>query len=290
MQHRIQRHQRILAGKRLLPGRHFVHHHAKGKQVAAEIDFLAARLLRRHVNCGPGNHPHRGQRIVRRRSSIAVGTDVVQQLGQAEIEHLHLPARSQENVRRLDIPMHDSLGMRRRQRVRHLDADIEHALGLHRLSRDGLLQALALQLLHHNEGMAAVILNAVNSADVRMIQQRRRPRLPREAFQRFGVAHKVFRDELQGDMPPQLQVLGLVNHAHTTAPELSQDAIVGYGLADHEKTQLPNAVMLGPPATPVNWPVLIAIVPKLTTTLSFCVAAGAPRLPCDDYYEVINTE
>ena len=142
-----------------------------------------------------------------------------------------------------------------------------------------MLQALALQLLHHNEGMAAVILNAMDRADVLMVQQRRRPRLARKAFQRFRVARQVFRDELEGNVPSELQVLGLINHAHTTAPELAQDAIVGYGLADHERTQVPNAVMVGPPAATVNWPVLIVIVPKLTNTLSFCVAEGARGCP-----------
>jgi len=31
--------------------------------------------------------------------------------------------------------------------------------------------------------------------------------------------------------------------------------------------------MLGPRTASVNWPVLIAIVPKLTTAMSFCVMA-----------------
>src|SRR5258708_22379534 len=118
--------------------------------------------------------------------------------------------------------------------------------------------------------MAMVVLNAMDSADVGMIQQRCRPRLSREAFQRFGVARKIFRDELQGYVPPQLQVFRLVNHAHATAPELSQDAIVGDCLANHEKTEPSDAVMLGPPTIPVNWPVLIVFVPKLTNALTFC--------------------
>src|SRR5208337_597218 len=54
-----------------------------------------------------------------------------------------------------------------------------------------------------------------------------------------------FWDELQRDVPPEFQVLGLVDHAHTTAPKLAQDAIVGHGLTDHENTTLPTAVMLG---------------------------------------------
>ena len=106
------------------------------------------------------------------------------------------------------------------------------------LSADALLQALALQLLHHDEGMPVVIFNAVDRADIGMIQQRCRPRLSLESFQRFGVAGEIFGNELQRDMPPQLQVLGLVHHAHATAPKLAQDAIVGYCLTDHEKTTL----------------------------------------------------
>src|SRR5208282_2330809 len=121
---------------------------------------------------------------------------------------------------------------------------------------DGLLQALALQLLHHDEGVPVVILDTVNRANVGMVQQRRRPRLPREAFQRLGVAHQVFRNELERNVPPQLKVFGLIYHAHTTAPQLAQDAIVGHCLADHESTEPPDAVMLGPPETPVNWPVI----------------------------------
>src|ERR1022692_3026063 len=200
----------------------------------------------------------------------------MQQFGQPEIQHLDLTARSKKNVCRLDISVHDPLGVRCRQSVRHLDADLKHLLGVHRMSGDALLQALALQLLHHDEGMPVVILNAMNGADVGMIQQRRRLRFSCEAFQRLGVTCKIFWNELQGDMPAQLQVFGLVHNTHATTAELPEDAIVGDGLANHESTELPNAVMLGPSAAPVNWSVRIIIVPKLTIPLSFCVRSGVP--------------
>ena len=61
----------------------------------------------------------------------------------------------------------------------------------------------------------------------------------------LGSPAKIFRDEFQRNVPPQLQVFGLVNHAHAAAPELSQNAVMGYGLADHERATLPTAVMLG---------------------------------------------
>ena len=105
------------------------------------------------------------------------------------------------------------------------------------LSGNALLQALALQLLHHDEGMAVVILNAVDGADVGMVQQRSRPCFPLEALQRLGIAGQIFRNKLQRNVPPQLEIFGLVNHTHATAPELAQDAIVGDCLANHEKTE-----------------------------------------------------
>src|ERR1039457_191669 len=157
----------------------------------------------------------------------------MQQFGEAEIQYLHLTAGGQEDVCRLDIPMHDPFGMRRGQSVRHLDADIEHLLRLH-------------------EGMSVVVLDTVDGADIGMVQQRRGSCFPLESFQRFGVARKIFWDELQRDVPPQFQVLSLVYDAHATAPELAQDAVVGYGLANHERATLPTAVMLGPWKHQVN--------------------------------------
>ena len=53
-------------------------------------------------------------------------------------------------------------------------------------------------------------------------------------------------DRIQGDMAAQLEVFSLIDNAHTTASELSQDAIVGHLLADHyEPTPLPGGMKAG---------------------------------------------
>ena len=90
MQHGIQGHDHVIAGEGFLPGGHFIEHHAEGKQVGAGIELFAARLLRRHVNRGAGNHAHRGQRVFDR--SLLAGRQllVAQELGQAEVENLGL--------------------------------------------------------------------------------------------------------------------------------------------------------------------------------------------------------
>ncbi len=90
VQHRIQSHDHVVAGERLLPRGHFVEHDAEGKQIGARIKLLAARLLRRHVNRGAGNHAHRGQRIFDRRFLAGGHVLVAQKFGQSEVEDLGL--------------------------------------------------------------------------------------------------------------------------------------------------------------------------------------------------------
>ena len=43
----------------------------------------------------------------------------------------------------------------------------------------------------------------------------------------------VFGEELEGDEAAELDVFGLVDHAHAAAAEFFEDAIVRDGLADH---------------------------------------------------------
>src|ERR1700691_2690666 len=139
--------------------------------------------------------------------------------------------------------MNDALGMQRFQRFRNLYSYVEdrvHFEGLAALHP--LFKALAFQLLHDDEGMAIVVLDVVDGADVRMVQAGRRSRLALEAVQRLAVADHAVRNELQGHMPAEAQVLGLTNYAHASATDFPDNAIVGDRLADHEG---PVGVMLG---------------------------------------------
>src|SRR5881227_2008844 len=61
---------------------------------------------------------------------------------------------------------------------------------------DTRLQALALQLLHDNEGMAIVILNFVDGAYGGVVQQAGGARLTLEALQGFAVSEQVIGKEL----------------------------------------------------------------------------------------------
>ena len=78
-------------------GRHLIKDRAQRKQVGARIDFLATRLLRRHISDRAHGRSGRGQ--VRRSGRVLRGANrfhfhfAARQLGQPEVEDFHLPAR-----------------------------------------------------------------------------------------------------------------------------------------------------------------------------------------------------
>src|SRR3984893_14565382 len=174
------------------------------------------------------------------------------QFGQTKVEHFDLTAGGQKNVCWLDVAVHNPFGVRCSQRVCNLYSGVEHLIQFDGMAGNALLQALTLQLLHNDEGMSLVLFDAMDRADMRMVQLRGCPRLTLETLQRFGVADKIFRDELERNVASQLDVFGLVDDAHTTAPQLSQDAIVGDSLADHERPRSLQAAILGRARTQVK--------------------------------------
>ena len=105
---------------------------------------------------------------------------------QTEIENLYRSALGQKNVRRLDVAMNDALRVRGIETRRRSESLFPAASSTgERLTRDAMLQRLALQQLHRDEGAAFVFANFVNRADIWMIQRRGRTRLALEAFDRL---------------------------------------------------------------------------------------------------------
>ena len=90
----------------------------------------------------------------------------------------------------------------------------------------------ALQILHGDEGAAVLLADVMNGADVGMIQRGRGASLALEPAQRLPVASQFVRQELERDEATEPGVLRFVNHAHSAAAELLDDAVVGEGLAD----------------------------------------------------------
>ena len=155
-------------------------------------------------------------------------------LRQPEIQHLGLVAVGHKNIGGLDVAVNNALGVRRFERVRDLDGQLHQHIHLEGTLADALLKRLPLQQLHGDEIPAVGLSDLVDRADVRVIQGRGGPGLALEALQRRRVFLQLSGQKLQSHVPAEVEVLGLVHHAHATAAELVQDAVVGDGFARHQ--------------------------------------------------------
>ena len=235
VKNRVEQVRRRVTAEGQRASSHFVQNGSEREQIGAGIEILAARLLGRHVgNCADGS-AGAGQMV--RLDRCLRGSKRTARagcyFGQSEIENLGVSTFGHKNVRRLDVPVNDVLGMGGVERVSDLDGQREQGIEFERMARDHMLQRRAIQKLHDDERLAILFANVVDGADVGMVERRGRFRLPAKPFKCLMVAGHVFRQKLEGHKPVEAGVLRFVNHTHAPATELRDDAVVRDGLADH---------------------------------------------------------
>ena len=118
-----------------------------------------------------------------------------------------MAARSDENIRRLDVSMNDSFRVRHIQSVGNFDGEIEQHLKLKRTAGDAMLQRRAFQILHHDEGMAVLLRDLVNRSDVRMIQRGSGARFAAKTFKSLRISGHLFRQEFSARRNGQARCL-----------------------------------------------------------------------------------
>ena len=155
-------------------------------------------------------------------------------LRQAEVEDLHLAARGDEDVRRLDVAVHDALGVRRFERVGDLDGRVAAACPI---SMRLPAHAFCASVSPSSSSMTMkcrpfVLLDRVDGADVRVIERRGGARLALEALEQLAVLGHLRRKKLQRDAAAELGVLGFVHHAHATRAQFVENLVMQEGLAD----------------------------------------------------------
>ena len=107
----------------------FVKHQPKGEQVCSRVQLLSTYLLGGQIRRSSKRRARSGQcriraAIVVRAGQFGTAFDRIQELGHSGIKNLHLATIRNEDVRRLDIPMNDSLLVSRIQSVDDLNCDI----------------------------------------------------------------------------------------------------------------------------------------------------------------------
>ena len=197
----------------LVRGEQLVEHRPQREDVRAGIGFLSPHLLGGHV--------------VRRAHDGAGGGHLGgAEAGEAEVHDLHLPARLDVDVPRLQVAVDDLLGVGVGEPV----ADLLHEVELLAEVRDGtrvddLAEIRPLEQLHGHVDTAVLLPQVEDGDDVGMVEARRGLGLTQEALAGIALCGGAARDRLDRDEAVEQGIVGLEDLAHRALADLADDLV-----------------------------------------------------------------
>ena len=206
---------RGLGPERRVSGTHGVHDPAQAEEVDPGVDGLAPGLLRRHVVRRPGGH------------AALADARVVGRAGETEVGDLDsLDAVLEEDIRRLDIAVHEPLRVCRRQARGHLHANPEHFAGGQRaVALDPCLKRLAGDVLHHEVGEALPRVDRVDRDHMVVGHRRSRPGLAGETQPGRAEERQLGGEDLDRDDAGEGRIRAFQDHAHPPSADDLKDLI-----------------------------------------------------------------
>ena len=206
---------RSLAHEGRSPGEQLIHDHPERVQVAAPIGDMALGLLRAEVGSRPDHRSGAGELF-----------GVVEGAGDAEVGDLHGAVGGEQDVRRLDVAMHQTLGVCCGEGRGHLESDLGDPAGLeHAFGAEDVAQVLALNELHHHEVGAVVLAPVVNRHDAGVGEIRCSLGLPTEALDKGIAGGELPVEDLDSDVAAEASVEGDVHVRHTAAGDMGDEGV-----------------------------------------------------------------
>ncbi len=224
--HHLRRRFDALA--RQLAGEHLVKDDTEGVNVRPVVHGSGIiDLFRRHV-IGSANHLaglcHGGGT---RLGALSCPGGFSENLRNAEIRNLHATAPVQDDVFRLDIPVHDALVMRVLQRIADLRNDRQRLPGRNPARLKELPQRDSVHKLHDQVKHVLGLAEIVNGHNVWVREFRKRFRLQHESLRKCLILLSLRRKDFQGDHAIERLLKGLVNDPHAASAETFQQLKVG---------------------------------------------------------------
>ncbi len=215
------------AGKCGPARQHLVDDAAEGPDVGALVDRSTARLLGTHVAGRPCDHAFP---VLERQpgQSRRIGGRVVtrKNLRQAEVQNLDGAIGGDLDIGRLQIAVNHTFLMRSFERCGDVTGDRERRRDRRACLSKPLGQRLAFDQLQHERANAVDIFEAINRADVRMIERRQNPGLALEARHLIRASRRGAGDHLDGDVAAELGVTRPVHLAHAARPDERHDLVL----------------------------------------------------------------
>ena len=152
---------------------------------------------------------------------------------ETKVKDLGVAAAGHEDIGGFDVAMDNALGVGSVERIRDFDGELQQKVGLERLAGDAVLQGEAVQVFHDDEGLAVLLVDLVDGADVGMIQGRGGAGFALKSFKGLSIRCNLFGEKLESDEASELDVLSFVDDTHAAAAKFFDDAIVRDDLIDH---------------------------------------------------------
>ena len=205
--------------------------------------------------------------------------------GDAEVRDLHLAARVQHDVARLDVAVDHALRVSGLERATHVHRDVRGAIG-HDAPAAGqeLGERPAFHVLHDDEVHAVVRARVEDRHDVLVGDPRRRLRLATEALDELVVLGEARREELDRHLAAQDGVVTEEDLGHAASSELVLDAVPP---AEHDRLVAQSSPSPSAPQAAsrtalamgaATWPP-VASLPRLPPSRTITATATRPPRP-----------
>ncbi len=204
---------RRLAIEGRLAGQQLVEDDAERVEIRARVDLASPGLLGREV-------------LGRADDRARLGHLARPGARDPEVRHLHAPLAVDEDVVRLDVPMHDAVPVREAQRredlARVLDRDVDRRGAA---ADDELLERAPVEELHRDVVGVLGVAAVVDRDDVRVVERSGVLGLAAEALDELVVVRVAPVEDLDRDAAAELLVLGEVHVGHPAGAELPLDPV-----------------------------------------------------------------
>ena len=208
----------VVAGKRLPTCQQFIQHGPQRKNVGPVIHFFSRDLLGRHVIGRPHHHArlgHGGGRYT----------------GDPEVHDVRFALGVDQNVARLDVPVHDAFPVGVIERIGDGRKNAVDFLQSERPPRSqDVLQALSVDVLHGDEGQSLIHPHLIDGHNVGMGQVPGRARLPQKPplgmLLLAGMRQLVETNGFDGHGPLDVRILCPVDDAHGTPSQFTADSVL----------------------------------------------------------------
>ena len=197
-----------------------VEQRAQRIDVAARTDF--AELLRGLF----------GRHVARRTKRLTAHGQVraVRQLfGQTEVGDARLVERINEHVGRFEVAVQHAALMGIVDGLCDLFYVPRRLFGRQRSCAYEIGKIVPLDEIHREIGLAFRLAHFVDTDDVRMLETRRCLRLRTEPFDRRPAGELTGQDHLERHLTVEIGLVSAIDHAHSTARDLSQEFVIAKG-------------------------------------------------------------